>query len=103
MRSGIAAAPRSFYTGKQLQVTGDLVRLTTIVGSRVLPAPLPRSRGRPVRTRLTQQTADFLMPPQASTSALGHLFFVNPDLPGFGTRCWGVAGGTDPGQVARPG
>ncbi|GLC73006.1 hypothetical protein PLESTF_001319000 [Pleodorina starrii] len=46
------------------QVTGDLVRLTSRVGSRVLPAPLPRSRGRPVRSRLGQQTVDFLMPPQ---------------------------------------
>ncbi|GIL86352.1 hypothetical protein Vretifemale_14656, partial [Volvox reticuliferus] len=46
------------------QVTGDIVRLTTLVGSRVLALPLPRTRGQPPRSKLDQQTVDFLMPPQ---------------------------------------
>ncbi|GLI68278.1 hypothetical protein VaNZ11_012636, partial [Volvox africanus] len=46
------------------QVTGDIVRLTTRVGSRVLALPLPRTRGQAPRSKLDQQTVDFLMPPQ---------------------------------------
>ncbi|GFR51728.1 hypothetical protein Agub_g14179, partial [Astrephomene gubernaculifera] len=48
------------------QITGDLVRLTTAAASSpLLPAPLPRTRTRTrTRPQLSQQTVDFLLPPQ---------------------------------------
>ncbi|KAG2500495.1 hypothetical protein HYH03_001274 [Edaphochlamys debaryana] len=45
------------------QLTGDVVRLTSLVGSALLPAPLPRTRQRP-RALLSQQVVDYLLPPQ---------------------------------------
>ena len=46
-----------------MQITGDLLRIHTRVGNKLLPLPLPRSLLQP-QPLLTQQVVDFLMPPQ---------------------------------------
>ena len=74
------------------QVTGDLLRVHTHVGQRLLPPPLPRSLLRP-EAPIHQTVVDFLMPPQVGnavvdtvlhthtlviTHALGMLYAARP-------------------------